>query len=826
MPYVNESSDIAVHSRSEIAKLLATSVDGASLAVFRICVGVLMALEGWSLLVPHDAAVTTGTPLQNYYTGNDIRFHWPFEGFEWLPLLSPTVIYALAILLCVAGISMALGLLYRVSSVLVFLIWGYLFAVESTRTYWQSHFYLELLTCFLLAWMPAANRFSLDAWLKRTRTSSVPFWTLFVLRGQLVIAYFYAGIAKLHYDWLLDAVPVRWFLADKNTTAPYEAILSSGQLTALQDFLHLPELAYALAWIGTIFDLVVGFLLLIRRTRIFGLILMLIFHSINFLFLFDDIGWFPILGITTATIFLDPDWPQRLAGWLRRPNWGRPNWGRPNWGRPNWGRPNWGRPNWGRPNWGRPNMKWAVIGGIVFPVVGASLGWSLSPTVSKSHGDVDVDVDGRRASKWIVASVMLWLVWQSLLPVRHHFINSDSRFTYEGFSFSWRLKADTRHAVGHQLRIADAAVMSAANDNPVVHWQNWPFEKQLFRKISPGQVLWPEMPEFSVVLEPILGERIIYNPYSGRQVSYADNVAAIRANGVWRDLYQREPELLVPLSVSQAIDQIVAESRSAESPNTAVTSLASLRSAVVNLERGIANSQDAVVTLHHVQLQIRKLMADADLQAIVRPIVRRIYPFALQGEPARPAAFFIVEDRQVLLPQSNSSTRIDPTAFVHGLNTRPPNVADLDSQIPEPIVIHYGPLGADTKDLLPLAYIADSQTDKKQTLRIHWNSLQDMTMSKYMHSSAQPFYLRRYARRVAAIWEEKCGRRPQVSAVTIVSYNGRPHQELVDPQANLAEVPVHWFRYNEWIRDLQMKRIPRSAVNSQPKGYSVDRRTE
>ncbi|MCA9198369.1 MAG: HTTM domain-containing protein [Planctomycetales bacterium] len=788
----NESSQNAAPSRMPLVSLLVTSVDGASLAVFRICVGILMALEGWSLLVPHDAAITAGTPLENYYTGSDIRFHWPYEGFEWLPLFSPTAIYAMAILLCVAGISMAFGLMYRISSVLVFLIWGYLFAVESTRTYWQSHFYLELLTCFLLAWMPAANRFSLDAWLKRTRTSSVPFWTLFVLRGQLVIAYFYAGIAKLHYDWLLDAVPVRWFLADKNTTAPYEAILSSGQLAALQDFLHLPELAYALAWIGTIFDLAVGFLLLIRRTRIFGLILMLIFHSINFLFLFDDIGWFPILGITTVTIFLDPDWPERLLHWLRNPAVRK------------------------------PDMKWAAIGGIIFPVVGASLGWSLPRTDAKNQ----VEAVGRRASQWVVASVMLWLVWQSVLPVRHHLINSDSRFTYEGFSFSWRLKADTRHAVGHQIRIEDADVMSAASETPSVHWQNWPFEKQLFRKISPGQVLWPEMPEFSVVLEPILGERIIYNPYSGRQVSYADNVAAIRANGVWRDLYQREPELLVPLSISQAIDQIVAECRSVHSPNTAVSSLASLRSGVVNFERGIANSKDAVVTLHHVQLQIRELTADPELQEIVGPIVRRIYPFALQGEPARPAAFFIVEDSQVLSLQPNGSTRIEPTAFVHGPSTRPPGVADLDSQIPDPIVIHFGPLGAETKDLLPLAYIADSQTDNNQAARIHWNSLQDMTMSKYMHSSAQPFYLRRYARRVAAIWEQQSGRRPKVSAVTLVSYNGRPHQELVDPQVNLAEVPVHWFRHNAWIRDLQMKRIPHAAVNSQPKGYSVDRRTE
>ena len=42
--------------------------------------------------------------------------------------------------------------------VTMFLSWAYFFFVESTRTYWQSHYYLELLAVFLLIWMPAARR--------------------------------------------------------------------------------------------------------------------------------------------------------------------------------------------------------------------------------------------------------------------------------------------------------------------------------------------------------------------------------------------------------------------------------------------------------------------------------------------------------------------------------------------------------------------------------------------------------------------------------------------------------------------------------------------
>ena len=49
------------------------------------------------------------------------------------------------------------------SAILVFLSWGYLYALESTRTYWMSHYYLVLLVSFLMIWMPAARRYSIDA---------------------------------------------------------------------------------------------------------------------------------------------------------------------------------------------------------------------------------------------------------------------------------------------------------------------------------------------------------------------------------------------------------------------------------------------------------------------------------------------------------------------------------------------------------------------------------------------------------------------------------------------------------------------------------------
>src|SRR5215471_1296328 len=328
--------------------LLNTEVNGASLAVIRIAFGAIMALEAYWLL--HPSASTFGKiPLEVFYTGSDIRFHFPYTGFGWLPILPPQWIHFVVGLLAVGGVFLAAGFLYRLSAAAVFLSWGYLYAIESTRTYWMSYHYLELLLAFLLLWMPAARRYSIDAWLWRAKNwpKTVPFWTIFLLRGQLVISYFYAGVAKLNADWLQDAEPVRYYLANSNVL-PH--LGKSGLADLFRHVLLSNEVAYFISYTGAVFDLSVGFLMLFRRTRIFAMVLMVIFHSTNHFILFNDIVWFPLLGVTTATIFLDPDWPERFWNWLRHPRLTKPEWG------------------------------WTGFGAVVFPVVGAALGWKLPPS--------------------------------------------------------------------------------------------------------------------------------------------------------------------------------------------------------------------------------------------------------------------------------------------------------------------------------------------------------------------------------------------------------------------------------------------------------------
>jgi len=79
--------------------------------------------------------------------------------------------------------------------------------------YGFNHFYLICLISFLMIWMPAHRAFSVDAQQRPAIAAQVaPAWTLWLLRAQLGLVYFYAGVAKLNPDWLAGE-PLRTWLA-------------------------------------------------------------------------------------------------------------------------------------------------------------------------------------------------------------------------------------------------------------------------------------------------------------------------------------------------------------------------------------------------------------------------------------------------------------------------------------------------------------------------------------------------------------------------------------------------------------------------------------
>jgi vitamin K-dependent gamma-carboxylase len=728
---------------------LATPVSGASLAAFRIAVGIIMMLEAYTLCRP--SASTMGkSALETFYFGPDIKFWFPYQGFQWLPVLPGRWLYLVIGAQALAGLTLALGLFYRVSAVAVFLTWGYLYAVESTRTYWMSYYYLELLITFLLLWMPAAQRYSVDAWRagQVRQPRPVPCWTVWLLRGQLVITYFYAGLAKLNADWLLDAQPVKYFLAKSRILDDYSAHLSPTSLASVKGVVLSPQFAYFISYAGVAFDLTVGFLLLIRRTRFLGLVLMALFHATNHFVLFSDLEWFPLLGLTTATIFLDPDWPERCWNWLRKPQLRKPNW------------------------------PWLAVGGLAFPVVGLALGWKSKPYRPPAETKL-------RLARWTVPLAVGWLAWQSLLPLRQYLIPGDARFTWEGLCFSWRLKAEVYRSTPCKLLVEDRSILSRdAVGHARIDWTAWHGDKVIYRTVTPGHIDWANLPEIVVLLEPMIGERILYNPLAGSSTGQAQGGSFERVRHIWQEQYGRQPQALLPTApLAQLLRPYAA---SLQSRGYQVKSLSDI-------------------------LQGYKELASSGGEAEVLQAMRQMHPFSLQGEASPATPFLVIEDAALILPPGDAGKMIDPQRWVGGHYTKSQTNLACINVGGDPVVVYMCDLGLAARELLPQVCLFDSGDHPEQPAYLVWNYLKELPNSKCMHMGAQPFLLRQYARHIATVWRRDYGRRPEVHAQTAVSLNGRPFQELVDPTADLASVSETWFGHNSWVRDLQTARIPREG---------------
>ncbi|MBC8754622.1 HTTM domain-containing protein [Kordia sp. YSTF-M3] len=262
------------------------------LAVFRIGFGLLMCysiirfwLKGW---------------IETVYL--EPTFHFSYYGFEWIqPLGNYT--YLLFFICGLSAFCVALGLKYRLSIILFFLSFTYIELLEKT-TYLNHYYFISILS-FLLIFLPANATFSVDnLWRKRSYTQ-IPKWTIDSIKLLLGIVYFYAGLAKINSDWLLNAMPLKIWLPSK-----YDLPII-GETLMQQNWFH-----YAMSWSGMLYDLLIPFLLLYKRTRWFAFALVVFFHV--FTRVLFPIGMFPYVMIVSSLIFFEADFHKKIIAFLRR----------------------------------------------------------------------------------------------------------------------------------------------------------------------------------------------------------------------------------------------------------------------------------------------------------------------------------------------------------------------------------------------------------------------------------------------------------------------------------------------------------------------------
>lgn len=278
--------------------------DPASLAAFRILFGAVMffsiarfAYHGW---------------IDSLYIAPAYHFTW--HGLDWIQPWPDSGMYIHFAIMAMATLGITTGTFYRLSAA-IFAV-GFTYTELIDKAPYLNHYYFVSLMATLLIFVPAHRVMSVDASrLQRATNTTEPrrahspwhadvgAWALWLLRAQVAIVYFYAGLAKLNGDWLLRGEPLHMWLSTRVEWPLVGPLLDQWWLAIL------------MSWGGALYDLTIPLGLLWSRTRALAFVAVLGFHITTWLLF--PIGVFPWVMIVASTLFLPPDWPRKLLARLR-----------------------------------------------------------------------------------------------------------------------------------------------------------------------------------------------------------------------------------------------------------------------------------------------------------------------------------------------------------------------------------------------------------------------------------------------------------------------------------------------------------------------------
>ncbi len=348
-------------SRVTLGAGVTTATSGTSLAVARVAFGAVGAFSAVRLF----ARGWVGTLFA------DPAVHLRYPGLGWVPVPPGWAIHALVAVICLASLAVALGWRFRISIIVFLVAFSWLELVEVTV--YLNHYWFMTLAGALFAFLPMSARWSLDA--RRRGPADVPLLAVWLVRAQVGVVYTFAGIAKLNGDWLVHALPLAMWLPARS------------HLPLVGPLLAERGSAFVASWAGALFDCTVVALLLWRRTRPFAFAAVVAFHLVTW-WLFPIIGVFPWLMIAMATVFFEPDWPERLRDRLRDRRRRAP---------------------------------------------------ADDPEPARSPLPVAGGTWWRRHRRLTAAAICVWAFAQLLLPLRHLLYPSDHRWSGEGMRFGWNV---------------------------------------------------------------------------------------------------------------------------------------------------------------------------------------------------------------------------------------------------------------------------------------------------------------------------------------------------------------------------------------------------
>jgi hypothetical protein len=373
-----------------LSKYWNSDTDAAPLAVFRILFGGIMLFSmlrfqhyGW---------------IEKLYI--EPQFFFSYLGFEWVKPLG-IYTYGLFFLCGLAAFFVMIGWQYRVAIITFFLSFTYIELMDKTN--YLNHYYFVSCIAFLLCFLPANARYSIDA-SRGLINASVPKWTIDSIKLMLSIVWFYAGLAKLNSDWLIEAQPLSIWLKAKYDIPVLGALLQ-------KETFH-----YLFSWSGALYDLAIPFMLWYAGTRNLAFLAVVVFHILTWVLF--PIGVFPWVMIGSALIFFDASAYHHFFRNLRKsfsfaelvPS------------------PIAKGPRHSIVSFGQKTLPYSEVEDHM-PI--ASSSDSISGSARRHYS---------AKGRWLVPGVLtLFFIVQIILPFRHLAYPGELFWTEEGYRFSWRV---------------------------------------------------------------------------------------------------------------------------------------------------------------------------------------------------------------------------------------------------------------------------------------------------------------------------------------------------------------------------------------------------
>ncbi|GAK88579.1 vitamin K-dependent gamma-carboxylase [Nonlabens ulvanivorans] len=215
------------------------------------------------------------------------KFTFTFIGFEFLEPLPAPLMYALFVMMGIAGLLVMVGLKYRTAIIFYAIAWTYVYLLQKTS--YNNHYYLLMLLNYIMIFLPAHRSVSIDAkWNPRIRKEHMSRWIYLFIIAFLFIVYSYASVAKFYPDWIDTSFPKHLMK------------IRAGDWNILQqEWAHWAIMIYGLS-----FDILIVPLLLWKKTRMIAVIASFFFHIFNSIIF--KIGIFPYLALAFLVFFFNP----------------------------------------------------------------------------------------------------------------------------------------------------------------------------------------------------------------------------------------------------------------------------------------------------------------------------------------------------------------------------------------------------------------------------------------------------------------------------------------------------------------------------------------